>query len=84
MSPERKADRFPCPGCSADMEFDPQSGGMKCPFCGQTQALAPPAGGIASHASIPSGLLPVWIGAYRFQGKVYQMAVNARTGEVPG
>jgi hypothetical protein len=26
-------------------------------------------------------LLPVWIGAYRFQGKVYQVAVNGRTGE---
>ena len=29
-------------------------------------------------------LLPVWIGAYRFQNKVYQVAVNARTGEVQG
>ena len=29
-------------------------------------------------------LLPVWIGAYRFQDKVYQVAVNARTGEVQG
>lgn len=29
-------------------------------------------------------MLPVWIGAYRFQNKVYQVAVNARTGEVQG
>ena len=29
-------------------------------------------------------LLPVWIGAYQFSGKVYQLAVNARTGEVQG
>jgi hypothetical protein len=29
-------------------------------------------------------LLPVWIGAYRFQAKVYQVLVNARTGEVQG
>jgi hypothetical protein len=29
-------------------------------------------------------LLPVWIGAYRFKNKVYQVAVNARTGEVQG
>lgn len=29
-------------------------------------------------------LLPVWIGAYRFQGKVFQVTVNARTGEVQG
>src|SRR5262249_34614355 len=27
-------------------------------------------------------LLPVWIGAYRFQARVFQVAVNARTGEV--
>jgi predicted RNA-binding Zn-ribbon protein involved in translation (DUF1610 family) len=29
-------------------------------------------------------LLPVWIGAYRYQGKVYQFQVNARSGEVQG
>lgn len=29
-------------------------------------------------------LLPVWIGAYRFQSKVFQVTVNARTGEVQG
>jgi len=29
-------------------------------------------------------LLPVWIGAYGFQAKVYQVLVNARTGEVQG
>lgn len=29
-------------------------------------------------------LLPVWLAAYRFRGKVFQVAVNARTGEVHG
>lgn len=29
-------------------------------------------------------LLPVWIGAYRFQGKVYQVLVNGGTAEVQG
>lgn len=29
-------------------------------------------------------LLPVWISAYRFRDKVYQVVVNARTGEVQG
>lgn len=29
-------------------------------------------------------LLPVWIGAYQFQGRVFQVMVNARTGEVQG
>jgi ribosomal protein S27E len=40
MTPEKKAAQFPCPGCAADMQFDPATGGMKCPFCGQTLALA--------------------------------------------
>ena len=39
MAPEQKAQRFPCPGCAAEMVFDPATGGMKCPFCGQTKAL---------------------------------------------
>lgn len=29
-------------------------------------------------------LLPVWISAYRYRGKVYRFLVNARTGEVQG
>lgn len=29
-------------------------------------------------------LLPVWLSAYRYQGKVFRFMVNARTGEVQG
>jgi DNA-directed RNA polymerase subunit RPC12/RpoP len=29
-------------------------------------------------------LLPVWLGAFRYRGKTYRLAVNARTGEVQG
>ena len=29
-------------------------------------------------------LLPVWLGAYQFQGKSYQVVVNASTGDVEG
>jgi hypothetical protein len=29
-------------------------------------------------------LMPAWIGAYRFQGRVFQVLINARTGEVQG
>jgi predicted RNA-binding Zn-ribbon protein involved in translation (DUF1610 family) len=29
-------------------------------------------------------LLPVWVSAYRYEGKVYRFVVNARTGEVQG
>ena len=31
------------------MEFDPQSGGLKCRFCGHTEAVAPSAAGVAVH-----------------------------------
>ena len=34
-----KPERFRCPQCSADMEFDPETGGLKCRFCGNAQAL---------------------------------------------
>jgi hypothetical protein len=37
-----------------------------------------------SEVTFKHVLLPVWIGAYRFQGKVFQVTVNARTGEVQG
>ena len=36
---EPKHEHFPCPGCSADMKFDPAAGMMKCPFCGTTAAV---------------------------------------------
>jgi hypothetical protein len=29
-------------------------------------------------------LLPVWVSAYRYEGKVYRFLVNARTGEITG
>lgn len=32
----RKAHKFPCPNCAAGMEFDPESGKLKCPYCSST------------------------------------------------
>ena len=37
-----------------------------------------------SNAKFRHLLLPVWIGAYRFKAKLYQVIVNARTGDVEG
>lgn len=31
--------RFPCPGCQADLEFDPKTTGMKCPYCGHEEPV---------------------------------------------
>jgi DNA-directed RNA polymerase subunit RPC12/RpoP len=52
MPEEKKMERFLCPSCSADMEFDPESGEMKCRYCGHKQAVAvaPPAvAGVQPH-----------------------------------
>ena len=29
-------------------------------------------------------LLPIWVAAFRYRGKVYQILVNGQTGEVQG
>ncbi|MGD8327726.1 MAG: hypothetical protein PVF65_12510 [Sphingomonadales bacterium] len=35
-----------------------------------------------THATFKHILLPVWISSYQYKGKLYQILVNARTGEV--
>ncbi len=37
-----------------------------------------------SNPSFKHILLPVWLSAYRYNNKVYQILINARTGEVQG
>lgn len=37
-----------------------------------------------SQATFKHLLLPVWVSAYHYKGKLYQILVNARTGEVQG
>jgi DNA-directed RNA polymerase subunit RPC12/RpoP len=39
MAEGSPAQRFKCTNCSADMEFDPASGGLKCPYCGTAEAV---------------------------------------------
>src|SRR5713226_7202163 len=49
MDASKKIEHFPCPGCSADMHFDPETGGMKCAFCGHSEALRPATVEIHAH-----------------------------------
>jgi DNA-directed RNA polymerase subunit RPC12/RpoP len=37
-----------------------------------------------SHTTFKHILLPVWLSAYRFRGKIFRFLINARTGEVQG
>src|SRR5882724_4399173 len=50
MPEETKPQRFRCPGCSADMVFDPESGQMKCRFCGQTAPVPAATGAVVPHS----------------------------------
>jgi ribosomal protein S27E len=48
ITDSQKVQRFACPGCAGAMQFDPDSGKIKCPYCGQL--LDPPPGSeIVSH-----------------------------------
>lgn len=37
-----------------------------------------------SNVTFKHILLPIWVSAYRYKGKVYRFLINARTGEVQG
>src|SRR5579884_3284840 len=45
----KKIQAFPCPSCSATMVYDPESGGMKCPYCGSKQTIHGGEGEVQDH-----------------------------------
>lgn len=50
---------YPCPGCGARIEFAPGSTGLRCPYCGYEQEVAPTDEVIEEHdydewAAVPS------------------------------
>ena len=42
-------ERFPCRGCGAETRFDPERGGLACPFCGAATPLTKAAGFAAAE-----------------------------------
>lgn len=42
--------KFPCPGCGADLDFDPSIGQLKCPYCSREEAIPQTAEEIQSHS----------------------------------
>jgi len=36
---KRKQERFPCPGCGADLVFDPKNNCLSCPYCGRQEPI---------------------------------------------
>jgi len=49
MATAEKTQGFRCPGCSANMEFDPASGGLRCRFCGHTEVVPPSTQKVEAH-----------------------------------
>lgn len=39
-----KAHRYRCPGCGADLLFEPQDGALACPYCGRREEIVPAGG----------------------------------------
>jgi ribosomal protein S27E len=59
MPEQKKFERFRCPGCSADMDFDPESGQMKCRFCGRTEPVPAEKGTVAPRHSLDEFLAKI-------------------------
>lgn len=38
-STESLIKQFPCPGCGASLQFNPQVGQLKCPYCGREEVI---------------------------------------------
>lgn len=36
---QEKLRRFPCPGCGADLVYEPQDGQLVCPYCGRKELI---------------------------------------------
>ncbi len=50
------AQRFPCPGCGAQLAWDAAAGAMTCQHCGQKQAVGAPAAGAVRSIPIEEGM----------------------------
>jgi len=38
-SSQSKTKKFPCPGCGASLEFDPNAAQLSCPYCGREEII---------------------------------------------
>jgi len=68
-----KVERFRCPACSGDMEFDPESGRMKCRSCGHAEAISSPGAAMADRHPFAEAISQ--LGAQ--QGSMSEQAIQA-------
>lgn len=50
ITPTEKVHRYRCPGCGADLLFEPRDGGLTCPYCGRREEIAGATAGVAERS----------------------------------
>ncbi|MGD1857018.1 MAG: hypothetical protein ACFB2W_22520 [Leptolyngbyaceae cyanobacterium] len=78
---EPTVNQYQCPGCKADMAFDPDLGQLKCPYCGQSKA-APEVTATKLRSTLQEHDLAAFIHTNRTQ--IAQLATTAQEVNCPG
>ncbi|MEM7796979.1 MAG: hypothetical protein AAF579_21330, partial [Cyanobacteria bacterium P01_C01_bin.118] len=81
MEPTSSVNQYQCPGCKADMAFDPALGQLKCPYCGQTQET-PEVTATKLRSTLQEHDLATFINTNRTQ--IAQLATTAQAINCPG
>src|SRR5205085_560909 len=50
LNVQEKIHRYHCPGCGADLVFEPRDGCLTCPYCGHTEQIVVADGKVEEHS----------------------------------
>ena len=81
MEPTTSVNQYKCPGCKADMAFDPNLGQLQCPYCGRTEAM-PEVTATKLSATLQEHDLAAFIETNRTH--IAQLATTAQEVNCPG
>ncbi|MEM9809375.1 MAG: hypothetical protein ACFB14_07935 [Leptolyngbyaceae cyanobacterium] len=81
MEPTTSVNQYQCPGCKADMAFNPDLGQLKCPYCGRAEAM-PEVTATKLRATLQEHNLAAFIETNRTQ--IAQLATTAQEVNCPG
>ncbi|MEM9265975.1 MAG: primosomal protein N' (replication factor Y) - superfamily II helicase [Cyanobacteria bacterium P01_F01_bin.13] len=81
MEPITSVNQYQCPGCKANMVFDPDLGQLKCPYCGRAEAM-PEVTATTLRATLQEHDLAAFINTNRTQ--IAQLSTTAQEVNCPG
>ena len=81
METTPSVNQYQCPGCKADMVFDPDLGQLQCPYCGRAEAM-PEVTATRLSATLQEHNLSAFIETNRTQ--IAQLATTAQEVSCPG